>query len=171
VPRIEHAGHGGERVSARRRHPGNPLLARPDHAGDSRKPSRTRFALTVILLPASAVEVTMASVRSVLLFVVAAVMVGGVALTHISASASAQDSVSLETPAFVQVGKRYAFTWAGGGPAQTYTVKQRRADGWVLVEVADENTNPVYLTPGELPTRWLNAAMAISIQEMRPHPY
>ena len=114
----------------------------------------------------------MASVRSVVfLLVLAAVLFTGVAFTHISAAASAQDYVSLETPAFVQVGKRYAFTWAGGGPAQTYTVKQKRPDGWVLVEVADENTNPVYLVPGELPTRWLNAAMAISIQEMRPHPY
>ena len=114
----------------------------------------------------------MAFVRSALLLVVAALLFGGFAFTHMSATASAQDdNVSLETPAFVQVGKRYAFTWAGGGPAQTYTVKQKRPDGWVLVEVADENTNPVYLVPGELPTRWLNAAMAISIQEMRPHPY
>jgi hypothetical protein len=76
-------------------------------------------------------------------------------------SASAQDLVrvgsgsviSLQTPQFVQVGKRYAFTWAGGGPAQTYMVKSKREDGWVLVEVADENTNPIFL----------------SIQEMRPH--
>ena len=47
-------------------------------------------------------------------------------------------------------------------------MKEKRPDGWVLVEVADENTNPVYFVPGELPTRWLNAATAISIQEMRP---
>ena len=113
----------------------------------------------------------MASVRSVLLFVVAAVMLSGFAFTHISASASAQDSVSLETPAFVQVGKRYAFTWAGGGPPQTYTVKARRSDGWVQVDVAEENINPVYLVPGEVPTRWLNVATAVSIQEMRPHQY
>jgi hypothetical protein len=79
--------------------------------------------------------------------------------------------ISLRTPEFVQAGKRYAFTWAGGGPAQTYTVKARREDGWVLVEVADENTNPVHFVPGELPTRWLNAGTAISIQEMRPHVY
>ncbi len=77
--------------------------------------------------------------------------------------------IALATPAFVQVGKRYAFTWAGGGPAQTYVVKSRRPDGWVLVEVADENTNPAYFVPGELPTRWLNIATAISVQEMRPH--
>jgi hypothetical protein len=75
--------------------------------------------------------------------------------------------ISLATPEFVQVGKRYAFTWAGGGPSQTYIVKSLRKDGWVLVEVADENTNPAYFVPGELPTRWLNAGMAISIQEMR----
>jgi hypothetical protein len=80
----------------------------------------------------------------------------------------ASDSViSLATPPFIQVGKRYAFTWAGGGPAQTYIVKSLRKDGWVLVEVADENTNPAYFVPGELPTRWLNVGMAISIQEMR----
>ena len=77
--------------------------------------------------------------------------------------------ISLATPAFVTPGKRYAFTWAGGGPAQTYTVKSIRPDGWVLVEVADETTNPIYFVPGENPTRWLNVGNAISIQEMRPH--
>jgi hypothetical protein len=75
---------------------------------------------------------------------------------------------SLETPSFVRAGKRYAFTWSGGGPAQTYTVKSVRSDGWVLVDVAEETINPVFLVPGEFPTRWLNAALAISIQEMRP---
>ena len=78
-------------------------------------------------------------------------------------------TVSLATPPFVLVGKRYAFTWAGGGPAQTYTVKQLRPDGWILVEVADEITNTDLLVPGERPTRWLNIGMALSIQEMRPH--
>ena len=77
--------------------------------------------------------------------------------------------ISLATPQFVSAGKRYAFTWAGGGPAQTYTVKAVRPDGWVVVEVADENTNPIHFVPGELPTRWLNVGTAISIQEMRPH--
>jgi hypothetical protein len=82
----------------------------------------------------------------------------------------AQGSViALATPPFVAAGKRYAFTWAGGGPAQTYTVKSIRSDGWVLVEVADENTNPIFFVPGDLPTRWLNVGTAISIQEMRPH--
>ena len=75
---------------------------------------------------------------------------------------------SAETPSFVQVGKRYAFTWSGGGPAQTYTVKVVRTDGWVLVDVAEENVNPAFLVTGEFPTRWLNVALAISIQEMRP---
>ena len=78
------------------------------------------------------------------------------------------DSVSIATPPFVAVGKRYAFTWAGGGPAQTYTIKGLRSDGWVLVEVADENTHPINFI-GDLPTRWLNVGLAISIQEMRPH--
>jgi len=73
-----------------------------------------------------------------------------------------------ETPSFVQAGKRYAFTWSGGGPAQTYTVKSVRRDGWVLVDVAEETVNPALLVPGEYPTRWLNVALAISIQEMRP---
>ena len=109
----------------------------------------------------------MASIRSVL------VLTGALLLTSlpldIRTDASTQEIVRLQTPDFVQVGRRYAFTWAGGGPAQTYTVKSMRQDGWILVEVADENTNPVYFVPGELPTRWLNVAMAISIQEMRPH--
>ena len=68
----------------------------------------------------------------------------------------AQGSViSLATPQFVTAGKR--------------TVKSVRPDGWVVVEVADENTNPVYFVPGDNPTRWLNVGSAISIQEMRPH--
>jgi hypothetical protein len=75
---------------------------------------------------------------------------------------------SAETPSFVQAGKRYAFTWSGGGPAQTYTIKRVRTDGWVLVDVAEENVNPAFLVTGEFPTRWLNVALAISIQEMRP---
>lgn len=78
------------------------------------------------------------------------------------------DSVSIAPPPFVATGKRYAFTWAGGGPAQTYTIKALRSDGWVLVEVADENTHPINFI-AELPTRWLNVGLAISIQEVRPH--
>ena len=69
----------------------------------------------------------------------------------------------------VVTGKRYAFTWAGGGPAQTYTVKAVRHDGWALVEVADETTLPIHFAPGEFPTRWLHIGLAISIQEMLPH--
>jgi len=52
--------------------------------------------------------------------------------------------------------------------ADLYTIKALRSDGWVLVEVADENTHPINFI-GELPTRWLNVGLAISIQEMRPH--
>ena len=40
-------------------------------------------------------------------------------------------AVAISTPAFIQVGKRYAFTWGGGGPAQTHTIKTLRKDGWV----------------------------------------
>ena len=118
----------------------------------------------------------MAFFRSIVLLSAGALVLAA-GLFSSRAAASAQDvvrlasgsTVSLRTPEFVQVGKRYAFTWAGGGPAQTYVVKSKREDGWVLVEVADENTNPVYFVPGDLPTRWLNVATAISIQEMRPH--
>ena len=120
----------------------------------------------------------MASFRSVLFLSLLVLLLASTFVVG-RPEASAQDSVrivsgsviSLQTPAFVVVGKRYAFTWAGGGPAQTYVVKSKREDGWVLVEVADENTNPIFFVPGELPTRWLNAATAISIQEMRPHQY
>jgi hypothetical protein len=83
---------------------------------------------------------------------------------------AAGTAVNLATPAFLQQGKRYAFTWAGGGPAQTYAVKAVRPDGWVLVEVADEVTRPDLYIPGEFPTRWLNVGVAVSIQEMRPLP-
>jgi hypothetical protein len=120
----------------------------------------------------------MASVRYLLAAAAAALLLA-VSFSLAGPSAQAREQVSLapgsvislRTPEIVQVGRRYAFTWAGGGPAQTYVVKSRREDGWVLVEVADENTNPVHFVPGELPTRWLNAATAISIQEMRAHYY
>jgi hypothetical protein len=120
----------------------------------------------------------MASLRSCLVILAG---VSLLALTHLSARSATAGAetvrlasgsvISLQTPAFVQVGKRYAITWAGGGPPQTYTIKARREDGWVQVDVAEENVNPVYLVPGEFPTRWLNVATAVSIQEMRPHQY
>jgi hypothetical protein len=77
-------------------------------------------------------------------------------------------AVHLATPPFLQVGRRYAFTWPGGGPPQTYIVKALSQDGWILVDVADENTNPAFYVPGEFPTRWLHVGLAMSIQEMRP---
>lgn len=77
-------------------------------------------------------------------------------------------TISLATPPFIQKGKRYAFTWPGGGPPQTFMVKDLRPDGWVLVEVAEENVDPAFVPYGMLPTRWLNAGIATSIQEMRP---
>ena len=79
-------------------------------------------------------------------------------------------SIHLATPAFLVAGHRYAFTWPGGGPPQTYVVKQVRPDGWVLVEVADDNTRLDLYIPGEFPTRWLHVGLAVSIQEMRPLP-
>lgn len=83
---------------------------------------------------------------------------------------AAGTTVALSTPAFLQAGKRYAFTWPGGGPPQTFTVKTVRPDGWILVEVAEENLDLSVLPMGVLPVRWLNAAIATSIQEMRPLP-
>ena len=85
-------------------------------------------------------------------------------------SLAAGSSVHLATPAFLKLGKRYAFTWAGGGPPQTFTIKVLRDDGWILVEVADETIKPELYIPGEFPTRWLHVGMAVSIQEMRPLP-
>ena len=79
-------------------------------------------------------------------------------------------AVHLATPRFLAIGKRYAFTWPGGGPPQTFVIKAKRDDGWVLVEVADENIKPEWYIPGEFPTRWLHVALAVSIQEMRPLP-
>ena len=118
----------------------------------------------------------MASVRSIVAFAFAAILLLVTVLATRPAASlvdtvrlSSDSVISLRTPPFVQIGKRYAFTWAGGGPAQTYTVKARRDDGWVQVEVADENTNPAYFVPGDHPLRWLNVGTAISIQEMRPH--
>ena len=80
-------------------------------------------------------------------------------------------AVHLATQAFLTVGKRYAFTWPGGGPPQTFVVKAKRDDGWILVDVADENIKPENYIAGEFPTRWLHAALAVSIQEMRALPY
>jgi hypothetical protein len=79
-------------------------------------------------------------------------------------------TISLATPGFLIVGRRYAFSWPGGGPPQTHTLKRVHPNGWVEVEVSDENVDPNLLVPGQLPTRWLNAALALSIQEMRPLP-
>ena len=117
----------------------------------------------------------MAYVRSLFAFALAAVLITA-AFSSTTQTRNADtvhlaegSVISLRTPPMIVVGKRYAFTWAGGGPAQTYTIKQLRSDGWVLVEVADEITNTDYLVPGERPVRWLNAGSAISIQEMRPH--
>jgi hypothetical protein len=119
----------------------------------------------------------MASLRTFAVISLGAVLVAFAALASPAASGyetvhlASGSVISLQTPAFIEPGKRYAFTWAGGGPAQTYTVKTKRPDGWVQVEVAEENVNPIHLVPGELPTRWLNVATAVSIQEMRPHQY
>jgi hypothetical protein len=85
-------------------------------------------------------------------------------------SLASGSAVHLATPQFLVVGKRYAFTWPGGGPPQTFAVKAKRADGWILVEVADETIRPELYIPGEFPTRWLHAALAVSIQEMRALP-
>jgi hypothetical protein len=111
--------------------------------------------------------------------VLALLVLMAVALVRAAGTGSAQEVVRLAdgtaiafaTPPFIQVGKRYAFTWPGGGPAQTYTVKSIRTDGWILVDVAEENVDPAFLVPGQTPTRWLHAGLAISIQEMRPLPY
>jgi hypothetical protein len=116
------------------------------------------------------------SVRLLVLAIPAALLV--VTLLSSRPTAAFQDVVrlakgsvvSLATPPFLQVGKRYAFTWAGGGPAQTYTIKSTLPDGWVVVEVADPNTDLNLYVPGQFPTMWLNAGAAISIQEMRPLP-
>ena len=79
-------------------------------------------------------------------------------------------AVQLGTPPFLVQGKRYAFTWSGGGPAQTYLVKTIRPDGWILVDAADETLRPDQYVPGEFPQRWLHAGLAISVQEMRDLP-
>jgi hypothetical protein len=80
-------------------------------------------------------------------------------------------AVALATPPFLQIGKRYAFTWPGGGPPQTHTIKSIRKDGWVEVLVAEENVDPAFLVPGQTPSRWLHVGLAVSVQEMRPLPY
>jgi hypothetical protein len=82
----------------------------------------------------------------------------------------AANEVALETPPFLEKGKRYSFTWPGGGPPQTYTIKVIRPDGWVQVDVAEDNTDPAFYVAGQVPTMWLHVGMAISIQEMRPLP-
>ena len=116
------------------------------------------------------------------LFVLAIIAVAGVSAYGLARPAPARaasmetvslapgTSVHLATPRFLQVGKRYAFTWPGGGPPQTFAIKQIREDGWVQVEVADEVTRIDLIPPGEFPTRWLHAALATSIQEMRALP-
>jgi hypothetical protein len=119
----------------------------------------------------------MAYVRSLVVVVFVVVLLAAAFSSRTQTSAqdtvrlASGSTVSIATPPFVVAGKRFAFTWPGGGPPQTYTVKQIRPDGWILVEVADEVVNTDLLVPGERPVRWLNIGMAISIQEMRPHLY
>ena len=121
----------------------------------------------------------MAPLRVFGVLTVAAVCLAGTGLPIPSAGASSAETVhiapggtiSLATPPFIQKGKRYAFSWPGGGPPQTYIVKDVRPDGWILVEVAEENVDPGYVPHGTVATRWLNVAIATSIQEMRPLLY
>jgi hypothetical protein len=93
------------------------------------------------------------------------------ASTQETVSLARGSTVALSTPEFIVKGKRYAFTWSGGGPPQTFTVKEIRPDGWIQVEVAEENVDLNLVPVGTLPVRWLNAASATSIQEMRPIIY
>jgi hypothetical protein len=118
----------------------------------------------------------MAHVRvAVVSSLITAVLVGA-APARLSHSAAAQDTVrlasgstvALATPDFIIRGQRYAFTWPGGGPPQTFTVKDLRPDGWILVEVAEENVDPNFVPFGALPVRWLHVGIATSIQHMRP---
>jgi hypothetical protein len=113
---------------------------------------------------------------AVLVSVAAGAAVAGLCTPAVRASSgdtvtlATGSAVHLATPPFLRVGKRYAFTWPGGGPPQTFTVKTLRDDGWILVEVADETIRPELYIPGEFPTRWLHVGVAVSIQEMRALP-
>ena len=118
----------------------------------------------------------MAHVRVAVLssFITAVLVAAGPAL--LSRPAVAQETVrlasgaavALATPDFIVRGGRYAFTWPGGGPPQTFTVKDLRPDGWILVEVAEENVDPNFVPFGALPVRWLHVGIATSVQQMRP---
>lgn len=108
----------------------------------------------------------------VVVLVILAAALGGMSVATRAGAAGLElgpgDPISLATPSFLVAGKRYAFTWPGGGPPQTYTVKSVRRDGWITVEVAEDNTNPAFYVQGQLPVMWLHVGLAISIQEMRP---
>jgi hypothetical protein len=77
-------------------------------------------------------------------------------------------AVAIATPDFIVKGQRYAFTWPGGGPPQTFTVKELHKNGWILVEVAEENVDTNLVPYGTLPVRWLHVGIATSVQQMRP---
>ena len=127
----------------------------------------------------SQVSQTRTSVGVIAVVVAAASFMAGARFSETAAAAPAAETVSLaagtsvaiSTPPFIQVGKRYAFSWPGGGPQQTHTIKSVRSDGWVEVQVAEENLDPAFLAPGQTPTRWLHVGLAVSIQEMRALPY
>lgn len=108
------------------------------------------------------------SVGILILFAVAVVSQPARASMQDTVRLATGSTVALSTPEFIVKGKRYAFSWPGGGPPQTFTVKDIRKDGWILVEVAEENLDLNLVPVGTLPVRWLNAAIATSIQEMRP---
>jgi hypothetical protein len=113
----------------------------------------------------------LAAILTVTAFIAGLAMPPGTVTARETVHLAEGTAVAISTPPFIQVGKRYAFTWSGGGPPQTHTIKSVRKDGWVEVQVAEENVDPAFLVPGQTPTRWLNAALATSIQEMRPLPY
>jgi len=125
------------------------------------------------------VSQTRTSTALIAVVLAAAIVAAGARFSGNPAAAAAAETVSLaagtsvaiSTPPFLQVGKRYAFSWPGGGPQQTHTIKSIRSDGWVEVQVAEENLDPAFLAPGQTPTRWLHVGLAVSIQEMRPLPY
>jgi hypothetical protein len=126
----------------------------------------------------SQVHSTRASVTAIVIVAVASFVAGSRFSGSVAAapametvSLAAGTSVAISTPPFIQAGKRYAFSWPGGGPQQTHTIKSVRPDGWIEVQVAEENLDPAFLAPGQTPTRWLNVGLAVSVQEMRSLPY
>ena len=121
----------------------------------------------------SQVHSTRASVAAIVIVAVASFVAGSRFSGDVAAapametvSLAAGTSVAISTPPFIQAGKRYAFSWPGGGPQQTHTIKSVRPDGWVEVQVAEGRLGRDACRDGGLASALVDGYAALFIGEI-----